>query len=108
MKISDVRIRLIDQEAGKLKAVASLVIDDCFADHRDLHSFPTRRSSDLFAVHDIKIVDGEGGAFIAMPSRKTPDGNYKDIVHPINTQTRELFKEAVLEAYEKALAEQSV
>ncbi|HBW05617.1 MAG TPA: hypothetical protein DEF02_03410 [Clostridiales bacterium] len=90
MKISDVRIRLIDQEAGKLKAVASLVIDDCFV------------------VHDIKIVDGEGGAFIAMPSRKTPDGNYKDIVHPINTQTRELFKEAVLEAYEKALAEQSV
>jgi len=90
MKISDVRIRLVDQEAGKLKAVASLVIDDCFA------------------VHDIKIVDGEGGAFIAMPSRKTPDGNYKDIVHPINTQTRELFKEAVLEAYEKALAEQSV
>ena len=90
MKISDVRIRLIDQEAGKLKAVASLVIDDCFA------------------VHDIKIVDGEGGAFIAMPSRKTPDGNYKDIVHPINTQTRELFKEAVLEAYEKARAEQSV
>lgn len=90
MKISDVRIRLIDQEAGKLKAVASLVIDDCFA------------------VHDIKIVSGEGGAFIAMPSRKTPDGDYKDIVHPINSQTRELFKEAVLEAYEKAVSEQTV
>lgn len=90
MKISDVRIRLIGQEAGKLKAVASLVIDDCFA------------------VHDIKIVDGEGGAFIAMPSRKTPDGDYKDIVHPINSQTRELFNKAVLEAYEKAVAEQPV
>ncbi len=88
MKISDVRIRLIDQEAGKLKAVASLVIDDCFA------------------VHDIKIVSGEGGAFIAMPSRKTPDGDYKDIVHPINSETRELFKNTIIEAYELALSEQ--
>lgn len=88
MKISDVRIRLIGQEAGKLKAVASLVIDDCFA------------------VHDIKIVSGEGGAFIAMPSRKTPDGDYKDIVHPINSETRELFKNTIIEAYELALSEQ--
>ncbi len=88
MKISDVRIRLIDQEAGKLKAVASLVIDDCFA------------------VHDIKIVSGEGGAFIAMPSRKTPDGDYKDIVHPINSETRALFKNTIIEAYELALLEQ--
>ncbi len=89
MKISDVRIRLIDQEASKLKAVASLVIDDCFA------------------VHDIKIVTGESGDFVSMPSRKTPDGDYKDIVHPINSETRELFKEAVLKAYNNALAEQS-
>ncbi len=88
MKISDVRIRLIDQEAGKLKAVASLVIDGCFA------------------VHDIKIVDGEGGEFIAMPSRKTPDGDYKDIVHPINSETRELFKNTIIEAYKRALSEQ--
>lgn len=88
MKISDVRIRLIDQEAGKLKAVASLVIDDCFA------------------VHDIKIVSGEGGEFIAMPSRKTPDGDYKDIVHPINSETRKLFRNTIIEAYEQAVAEQ--
>ncbi len=88
MEISDVRIRLVSQDAGKLKAVASLVIDGCFA------------------VHDIKIVEGEGGEFIAMPSRKTPDGEYKDIVHPINTETRELFKVKVLDAYKKAVEEQ--
>lgn len=68
MELSDVKIRLVNQD-GKLKGVASLVIDGCFA------------------VHDIKIVEGEGGVFVAMPSRKTPDGEYKDIVHPINSQT---------------------
>ena len=67
MEISDVRIRLVSQDGGKLKAVASLTIDKCFA------------------VHDIKIVSGEGGDFVAMPSRKTPDGDYKDIVHPSST-----------------------
>ena len=77
MELSDVKIRLVNQD-GKLKGVASLVIDGCFA------------------VHDIKIVEGEGGVFVAMPSRKTPDGEYKDIVHPINSQTRELFKNKVL------------
>lgn len=89
MEISDVRIRLVSQDGGKLKAVASLTIDKCFA------------------VHDIKIVSGEGGDFVAMPSRKTPDGDYKDIVHPINTETRELFKQTVLDAYKKALEEQN-
>ncbi len=89
MEISDVRIRMVNQQEGKLKAVASLVIDGCFA------------------VHDIKIVEGEGGVFVAMPSRKTPDGEYKDIVHPINTKTRELFKERVIEAYRSALEEKT-
>ena len=89
MEISDVRIRMVNQQEGKLKAVASLVIDGCFA------------------VHDIKIVEGEGGVFVAMPSRKTPDGDYKDIVHPINTKTRELFKERVIEAYRSALEEKT-
>lgn len=89
MEISDVRIRMVNQQEGKLKAVASLVIDGCFA------------------VHDIKIVEGEGGVFVAMPSRKTPDGEYKDIVHPINTKTRELFKERVIEAYHSALEEKT-
>lgn len=87
MELSDVKIRLVNQD-GKLKGVASLVIDGCFA------------------VHDIKIVEGEGGVFVAMPSRKTPDGEYKDIVHPINSQTRELFKNKVLEAYRLALEEE--
>lgn len=89
MEISDVRIRMVNQQEGKLKAVASLVIDGCFA------------------VHDIKIVEGEGGVFVAMPSRKTPDGEYKDIVHPINTKTRELFKERVIKAYRSALEEKT-
>ena len=89
MEISDVRIRLVSQDGGKLKAVASLTIDKCFA------------------VHDIKIVSGEGGDFVAMPSRKTPDGDYQDIVHPINSETRELFKQTVLDAYKKALEEQT-
>lgn len=56
-------------------------------------------------IHDIKIIEGNDGNFIAMPSRKTPDGEYKDIAHPINTETRELIKTRVLEAYEKALRE---
>ena len=89
MEISDVRIRMVNQQEGKLKAVASLVIDGCFA------------------VHDIKIVEGESGVFVAMPSRKSPDGEYKDIVHPINTKTRELFKERVIEAYRSALEEKT-
>lgn len=89
MEISDVRIRLVTQDAGKLKAVASFTIDGCFA------------------VHDIKIVTGEGGEFVAMPSRKTPDGEYKDIVHPINSETREFIKQKVLEAYRKAVEEQA-
>lgn len=86
MKISDIRIRLIKKDDSKLKAVASITIDDCFV------------------VHDIKIIEGTDEMFISMPSRKTPDGEYKDIVHPINTPTRELIKNAIMEEYQKALA----
>ena len=81
MKISDVRIRLVNKEDNKLKAVASITIDECFV------------------VHDIKIIEATDGAFIAMPSRKTNDGDYKDIAHPLNTETRELLKNAILTAY---------
>ena len=81
MKISDVRIRLVNKEDNKLKAVASVTIDECFV------------------VHDIKVIESAEGAFIAMPSRKTNDGEYKDIAHPLNTATRELFKTAILTAY---------
>jgi len=58
-----------------------------------------------FVVHDIKIIEGQNGLFIAMPSRKTPDGEFKDIAHPINTQTRELLQNSILEEYEKVRAE---
>ncbi len=86
MKISDVRIRLVNSESSKIKASASITIDECFV------------------VHDIKVIEIEGSNeyFIAMPSRKTPDGEFKDIVHPLNTETREMIKGIVLKAFEEA------
>ena len=84
MKISDIRVRLIEKEDSKLKAVASFTIEDCFV------------------VHDIKVIEGKDGLFISMPSKKTPDGEYKDIVHPINTETREAISNQILEAYKNA------
>lgn len=86
MKISDVRIRFVKKDESMLKAVASITIDDCFV------------------VHDIKVIEGTDGAFIAMPSRKTNDGQYKDIAHPLNTETREEIKNAILAAYSDELA----
>ena len=86
MTISDIRIRLIHRIESKLRAVASFTIDNCFA------------------VHDIKIISGAEGEFIAMPSRKTPDGEFKDIVHPINTETREMLRSKVLATYKEVLA----
>ena len=81
MKISDVRVRIVKKDDSKLKAVASVTFDDCFV------------------VHDIKVIEGQEGNFIAMPSRKGADGKYNDIVHPINTETRQTIIEAVLNAY---------
>ncbi len=86
MKISDVRVRLIQNEESKLKAVASITIDDCFV------------------VHEIRVLEGQQGYFVRMPHRKTPDGQYKDVAHPINTETRELVNKVVLEAFEKEKA----
>ena len=83
MKITDVRIRITDEQ--KLKAIASITIDECFV------------------VHDIKVIDGKDGLFIAMPSKKYADGAHKDIAHPIKTETREEIKNAVLSAYNQAL-----
>ena len=82
MKISDVRVRLVQKDDSKMKAVASITIEDCFV------------------VHDIQIIEGKDGYFIAMPSRKASDGEYKDIVHPINTETRNQIIGLVLEAFE--------
>lgn len=81
MRISDVRVRLVKKDDSKLKAVASITIDDCFV------------------IHDIKVIDGTDGYFVAMPSRKTSDGEYKDIAHPINSETRQTVIDAVLEAF---------
>ena len=84
MTISDVRVRIVKNDTSKIKGSASITIDDCFV------------------VHDIKIIEGNEGFFIAMPSRKTPDGEFKDIVHPLNTETREMIKEIVLKAFDEA------
>lgn len=82
MQITDVRVRKIANE-GKMKAIVSVTFDN------------------EFVVHDIKVIDGQNGLFIAMPSRKTPDGEFKDIAHPINTETREKIQAAILDEYEK-------
>lgn len=82
MEITDVRIRKVNTE-GKMKAVVSVTFDN------------------EFVVHDIKVIEGQEGLFIAMPSRKTPDGEFKDIAHPINSSTRERLQTSILEEYEK-------
>lgn len=84
MNVTDVRIKLVKKDESKLKAVASITFDDCFV------------------IHDVKVIEGTDTYFISMPSKKTPDGGYKDIVHPLNSLTRELIKTAVLEAFRKA------
>ena len=86
MNITDVRVRKMTKE-GKMKAVVSITIDD------------------EFVVHDIKVVEGEKGLFIAMPSRKAADGEYRDIAHPINSETRSSIQSIVLDAYEKVMLE---
>ncbi|MBO7711398.1 MAG: septation regulator SpoVG [Lachnospiraceae bacterium] len=89
MKITDVRIRKIARD-GKMKAVVSITLDD------------------EFVVHDIKVIEGEKGLFIAMPSRRTTTGEYKDIAHPINSQTREQIQEMILNEYQRALTEEDL
>lgn len=83
MQISDIRIREVRNTESKLKAVVSVTIDECFV------------------VHDIKIFEREDGYAIAMPSRKTSDGKYKDIAHPLNSETREMLQSIILEEYRK-------
>ena len=86
MQITDVRVRRVAKE-GKMKAVVSITIDD------------------EFVVHDIKVIDGEKGLFIAMPSRKASDGEYRDIAHPINSETRARLQAIILKEYEAAVQE---
>ncbi len=87
MQITDVRVRKVTKE-GKLKAVVSITIDD------------------EFVVHDIKVIEGEKGLFIAMPSKKALDGEYRDIAHPINSSTRDRIQTIVLEKYGELLEEE--
>lgn len=86
MEITDVRVRKVSKE-GKMKAVVSITLDN------------------EFVVHDIKVIDGEKGLFIAMPSRKAGDGEYRDIAHPINSETRDKIQKIILEKYEIAMVE---
>ena len=86
MKITDVRVRKITKE-GKMKAIVSITIDD------------------EFVVHDIKVIEGEKGLFIAMPSKKATDGEYRDIAHPINSETRDMIQNVILHKYEMTTLE---
>ena len=89
MKITSVNVRKIEKENSRMKGIASVLIDDSFA------------------VHDIRIIEGDNGLFIAMPSRKTAVGGYRDIAHPINPEVRAMFEEAIFEAYKNAEDEAS-
>ncbi|KJS00201.1 MAG: regulatory protein SpoVG [Peptococcaceae bacterium BRH_c4a] len=84
MIVTDVRVRKILSE-GKMKAIVSVTLDD------------------MFVIHDVKVVEGQNGLFVAMPSRKTPDGEFRDIAHPITSSAREVIQNAVLQAYEAAI-----
>ncbi len=86
MQITDVRVRKLSKE-GKMKAIVSITIDN------------------VFVVHDIKVIEGEKGLFIAMPSKKAADGEYRDIAHPINSATRDTIQKIIMEKYEQALLE---
>ena len=88
MQITDVRVRKVAKE-GKLKVVVSITMDE------------------EFVVHDIKVIEGEKGLFIAMPSKKALDGEYRDIAHPINSATRERIQSIILEKYEEALSQEA-
>lgn len=88
MQITDVRVRKVAKE-GKMKAVVSITLDN------------------EFVVHDIKVIEGEKGLFIAMPSRRAGDGEYRDIAHPINSETRDRIQKIIIEKYEIALCEEN-
>ena len=88
MQITDVRVRKLTK-GGKMKAVVSITLDD------------------MFVIHDIKVIEGEKGLFVAMPSKQSSGGEYRDVAHPINAETRELVQGMILEGYEEALKQQA-
>ena len=85
MEITSVTVRKVDKEGSRMRGIASVLLDDSFA------------------VHDIRIIEGENGLFIAMPSRKTSNGNYRDVAHPITTECRKMFDDAILTEYQKQI-----
>lgn len=85
MKITSVNVRVTEKEESRMKGIASILLDDCFA------------------IHDIRIIEGDKGLFIAMPSRKTTSGEYRDIAHPITPECRKMFEDAILEEYNKEI-----
>ena len=85
MEITSVKIRKVEKEGSRMKGIASVVVDNAIA------------------IHDIRIIEGDNGLFIAMPSRKTPAGEYRDIAHPINAEARKIFSDAILAEYENEL-----
>ena len=87
MNITNVHVRLIQKE-GRVKAITAVTIDDCFV------------------VHDIRVIEGNDGLFVAMPSRRLQSGEFRDIAHPINSETRRLFEEAILNQYAIAVEEE--
>jgi stage V sporulation protein G len=89
MEITDVRLRKVNTE-GRMRAIASITIDD------------------EFVVHDIRVIDGNNGMFVAMPSKRTPDGEFRDIAHPISSATREKIQDAVLAEYAKTGDDEAV
>ena len=84
MEITSVTVRKVEREDSRMRGIASVLLDDCFA------------------IHDIRIIEGDNGLFVAMPSRKTSVGEYRDIAHPINPETRKMFEDKILDEYNKA------
>ena len=84
MKVTSVNVKKIEKENSRMKGIASILLDD------------------IIAIHDIRIINGDNGLFVAMPSRKTATGGYRDIAHPINPEVRSMFEDAILEAYKNA------
>lgn len=84
MKVTSVKVKKIEKENSRMKGIAEILLDD------------------MIAIHDIRIISGDNGLFVAMPSRKTPTGDYRDIVHPISQEARDIIEKAILEEYNKA------
>ena len=84
MKVTSGKVKKIEKENSRMKGIAEILLDD------------------MIAIHDIRIISGDNGLFVAMPSRKTPTGDYRDIVHPISQEARDIIEKAIVEEYNKA------